>query len=148
MGKKNTDKKNFIRKLLEDIDENWFSFLSGVLANIPISLLFSFQSWSETQNGQRFFILQWVTFALSIGLLICAFNFTMMKIAINKEAQKIYEEWVKNNKTQSVGKYEYIKKGCVDKNMPKIILILSAFIVLLVSTAVAIGSLWYLYSKI
>ena len=97
MTTKESNKKGFARKLIEDIDENWFSFLSGVFANIPISLLFCFQSWGETYFSHSFFILQWVAFILSIGLLICAFKFTMMKININKDAQKLYEKWVVEN---------------------------------------------------
>ena len=139
MTTKESNKKGFARKLIEDIDENWFSFLSGVFANIPISLLFCFQSWGETYFSHSFFILQWVAFILSIGLLICAFKFTMMKININKDAQKLYEKWVVENGTPSVTKHENIKN---------IITILIAFIVLVVLTAAAIGTLWWLYSKI
>ena len=142
------DKKPFIRKLMEDVDENWFSFLSGIFANIPISLLFCFQSWGETCYTHAFFILQWVAIGLSIGLFICAFNFTMMKISINKEAQKLYEKWMTENKTQSVIKAENIKEKCVRQKMKSIIGILIAFVVLVVCTAVAIVTLWWLFSKI
>lgn len=148
MTTKESNKKGFARKLIEDIDENWFSFLSGVFANIPISLLFCFQSWGETYFSHSFFILQWVAFILSIGLLICAYKFTMMKININKDAQKLYEKWVVENGTPSVTKHENIKKDCVTQKMKNIITILIAFIVLVVLTAAAIGTLWWLYSKI
>ena len=67
MTTKESNKKGFARKLIEDIDENWFSFLSGVFANIPISLLFCFQSWGETYfshsflycNGVAFYFVHW-----------------------------------------------------------------------------------------
>ena len=148
MADKKANKKPFIRKLMEDVDENWFSFLSGVFANIPISLLFCFQSWGKTCYTHAFFILQWVAIGLSIGLFFCAFNFTMMKISINKEAQKLYEKWMTENKTQSVIKAENIKEKCVKQKMKSIIGILIAFVVLVVCTAVSIVILWWLYSKI
>lgn len=72
----------------------------------------------------------------------------MMKININKDAQKLYEKWVVENGTPSVTKHENIKKDCVTQKMKNIITILIAFIVLVVLTAAAIGTLWWLYSKI
>lgn len=148
MADKKRNRKSFIRKLMEDVDENWFSFLSGVFANIPISLLFCFQSWGETCYTHSFFVLQWVAFALSIGLLICAFKFTMMKITISKDGQKLYEKWMTENKTQSVTKAENIKAECVRQRIKSIIGVLIAFIILVVFTAASICILWWLYSKI
>ena len=148
MADKKANKKSFVRRLIEDVDENWFSFLSGVFANIPISLLFCFQSWGETDFTHAFFILQWVAIVLSIGLFICAFIFTMMKIGINKEAQKLYEKWIKENNTQSVTKAENIKEKCVSQRMKSFACVLIAFVILVVFTAASIGVLWWLYSNI
>ncbi|MGN0812234.1 MAG: hypothetical protein ACI4MQ_01835 [Candidatus Coproplasma sp.] len=146
--KNDNNKKGLIRKLFEDIDENWFSFLSGVVANIPISLLFCFQSWGNNIYANAFFILQWVAFALSVGLLICSFNITILKISINKEAQERYEKWVLESKTQSVKAQNKKRETVVEEKKEKIKPVLIAFVILAALTLVAIGILWWLYNCI
>ena len=139
-------KKQLLRCLIEDIDENWFSFFSGMLANIPISLLFMFQKWGETIHTHCFFILHIVTFILSLVLVFVAFLFAITKIRITNDSAKEYETWVKNNGTTSIEIQNSILSENCSRCMPKIRVLSICFLVFGVLSFLAIITLWILYS--
>ena len=140
------NKKPLLQYLIVDIDENWFSFFSGMLANIPISLLFMFQKWGSTLSAHLFFVLHIITFFLSIALVIIGFLFTILKIQINKTSTKEYESWVKNNGTTSFEIQESILNGTCKKEMPKIRALSAFFLVFAILSLLSIISLWILNS--
>ena len=143
---KNNSKKTLLQKMIEDINENWFSFFSGILANIPISLLLTFQRIGETAVEQWLYTLQWIAFAFSVVTVICAFSFTIKKVEINKNAQKKYEQWVASNNTQSLAMEERLLHDEFLHNVKGLRRIVFAFIVFTLLTVGTLIAMWILYS--
>ena len=143
---KNKTKKPFIQKMIEDFDENWFSFFSGILSNIPISLLLGLQPIGESILDYWFFILLWVAFAFSVVVVFCAISFTIKKIDITKKAHKEYSQWVASNNTQSITKEEECLHNEFLKNRAVVRTIVAIFIIFFLLTLGTLGSMWVLFS--
>lgn len=73
-----------VLKKLIGLDDNLISFLCGIISNIPISLLFTIQTWSNCWKGQILFFLWIAAFVLAVLVTIFAFAFTIEKIRIKK----------------------------------------------------------------
>ncbi len=108
--KKNTNEKRITRYLMEDLDQNWFSFFSGILANIPISILLATQKYGKTTWEHLFFFLSICVFLMSCVTVWFAFQITVIKIQIENQSEMDYEKWVQLNKTTS----KKAKQDCIE----------------------------------
>lgn len=112
---------SFINKiiyiLIEDINDIWFSFFSGVVANIPISLLFSFQEIGLTPADHWFFGLMISEIFISILTTYIAFYLTIKQKNIRCEANQIYENWISKNQLTSESKRKEILHDKCKENM-------------------------------
>ena len=168
-------KKPLLRRTIEDFDDNWFTFFSGMLANIPISLLFMFQKWGENTIAHWFYILHIVTFVTSLVLVAIGFIFTIKKINVGKELGKIetskiiqqerrieemYGQWARYYKKESDEKKKTIrieieaktqneiekeKNSVFEKTLPEFRVLSIAFWVVFVTVLSTIVALWTLY---
>lgn len=134
-----------IRYLIVDIDENWFSFFSGMLSNIPISLLFMYQNWGDNVIEHWFFIFHLITFVISLPLVAVGFILTIKKIEINKSASREYENWVKENRTTSNKMQEEILNNHLFANLSFFRYNFTILIILFSLAFTSIFVLWILY---
>lgn len=86
--------------LVTKLNENMFSFISGLIANIPVSILLSLTTIKiETScYGISFAISLVMSFIFAIILLIASFKFTLKHIEINKAADREQNKEIYNNK--------------------------------------------------
>ncbi len=81
------------------INQNLFSFISGIIANIPISLLLNLLSVeiSCTTYGILYLIFYIISVIVSILLCIEIFSFTLKHIDINERARSESDKIIMNN---------------------------------------------------
>lgn len=125
-----------LRKFLLRDNENLLSFLCGIFSNIPISLLFTVNTYGKDCYAHAYFFVWIGAFIYSIIVTVCAFAVTLKKIDVKKEL----------NKDTSVAKKEdELDKKLKDKAIKRYFrlrfCIFAVFFVLLVCSAIA---LWVL----
>ncbi len=110
--------KKLIYKLIEDTNDIWFSFFSGVIASVPITLLFSFQKIGTTVVEHWFFGLMVFEIFISAITTYLAFYFTIKQNTIRSEAEHIYENWISNNQLTSESKRkEILHNKCIENTL-------------------------------
>ena len=85
--------------LIEKVNENTFSFISGIIANIPISILLSLTAikFENSYYGIGYIISLAISIVFSIILLIASCKFAIRHIEINKIADRGLNEEIYNN---------------------------------------------------
>ncbi len=86
--------------LITKLNENTFSFISGLIANIPISILLSLTTIKIENScyGIGFTISLIVSVVFAVILLIASCKFALRHIEINKIADREQNEEIYNNK--------------------------------------------------
>ncbi len=81
------------------INQNLFSFISGIIANIPISLILNLLSVNIICNtyGILYLVFYVISIIVSISLCIEAFAFTLKHIDINERARSESDKIIMNN---------------------------------------------------
>lgn len=77
-----------LRKFLLRDNENLLSFLCGIFSNIPISLLFTVNTYGKNCYAHAYFFVWIGAFVYSVIITVCAFTVTLKKIDIKKELDK------------------------------------------------------------
>lgn len=103
----------FIIYLVTRLNENTFSFISGLIANIPISILLSLTTikFETSCYGIGFAISLVVSVIFAVILLIASFKFALKHIEINKIADREQNKEIYNNKLYELcfEKLNYLK---------------------------------------
>lgn len=87
--------KNKVRNIIKKSNENWFSFLSGVFANIPVTLFLMFEAIQKSVVGWIYFGVFLCAIAISFILLYFVFRFTIKVIEIKENARLDYERYLR-----------------------------------------------------
>ena len=137
--------KYALTNIIKKSNDNWFSFLSGAIANIPITLMLTFDSVTTNAKGFIYLALYVLSIFVSLGLTILAFIFTIKKIDIKEKAKNKYEDYVANHNNVIVpAKYnEYLDIECKAKLLIMRAVTITFFVLLGLLVALII-SLWVL----
>ena len=103
MCHKKTDKSNFIFKIINNGNENWFSFLSGIFANIPITLLLTID---KSATLWYYWLIYIASIFISIALVILSIIVTIKMMNIKERAKDAYDQYIDNAKILIPGKYD------------------------------------------
>jgi len=119
-------------------NDNLLSFLCGIFSNIPISLLFAVEKWGQNWYEHAYMLVWIFAFFISIALTACAFSFTICKINIQKEVDKVQGDLAQNNQlNMEISKPE---------NNKKLRLSLIFFMVFGIILFLSVVALWILYN--
>lgn len=113
MSYKNSDKSNFIVKIINNGNENWFSFLSGIFANIPISLLLTID---KSTTLWYYWFIYIASIFISIILVVLSIIVTIKMIVIKEKAKNAYEQYIDAAKILIPGKYDDCLKEIAKSN--------------------------------
>lgn len=103
MNYKKSDKSNFIVKIINSGNENWFSFLSGIFANIPITLLLTID---KSTTLWYYWLIYIISIFISIALVGLSIIVTIKMINIKEKAKDAYDQYIDDAKILIPGKYD------------------------------------------
>ena len=133
-------KMGLFLKFAKKINENWFSFFSGVVANVPITLLLTFDK--NASNGHVF----WPLFICLIFAAISAMFFSLLlaieKINIKEKAKDEYDTYVMTGKIDVPKIYDILLKTKYLESRKRIHWFMICFLISIGLTIAIIIPLW------
>lgn len=137
MSKK--DKSNFIVKIINNGNENWFSFLSGIFANIPITLLLTID---KTSTLWYYWVIYSGSIVISTILMTISIIITIKMMNIKERAKNAYEQYIDEAKILIPGKYDDCLKDIARSESRNILLYVILGIVCICLLLASIIGLW------
>ena len=142
-----------LHSIVDHLDGNGFSFISGMLANIPVSLLFMFQKWGDNNYAHSFYILHIITIVLSTVLVAIGVALTITRINISKDATSGYENWLSEKQSErfneagetATKKRAEFSNSAFDKHIHDFRLRAILFLIFSVIVLATVVTLWALY---
>lgn len=131
---------SFMVRIIKNGNENWFSFLSGIVSNIPITLMLAFDRNEHSRYYWLFFLL---TIVISSAIVFFLIRVTILFINIKEIAREKYEQYVEEKKTLVPRQEtEYLIEACNSKQKEVAILFtLSVVGIVLLLTLIIL--LWF-----
>lgn len=140
-NQKDKNNENIIVKIIKTNSENWFSFLSGIFANIPITLLLML---SKPSDKWVYWLLYALAIVISIALVVFSIMLTIKIINIKEVVKEKYDQYVAEKKSLAPVKYTYYLKEECTQRYKLIIGIGIASIVSFILLLALIIALWFL----
>lgn len=138
-------KKSFIFKIIKNNNDSWFSFLSGIFSNIPITLILLFEK--EIQPWYYWFVFAFCI-VFSIAIVVIAIRITIITLNIKEETRNKYDYYVSQVNHLVPGKLNFfIEEECRNKSA-KFIKLFWALAICFVLLLVLIVLLWLINYKI
>jgi len=123
-----------IMYMIAKINSNLFSFISGIIASIPASLLIGLITFKveRTASGKIYFFVYLLSFVFSVIVCIISFLFAILHIEINKKA---------NSETEKVLYLNKVVELCLENMLS----LKRKIIVFIVFCFLTISSFWLLF---